>query len=561
MNSNFSADSPQDVTAVSHSQTSTSPRQATSSSSNPYLKGRVRTGCLVCRSRKVKCDEQRPTCKRCAKSKKQCVYRPAGWRKPPLPAFVHANVQLTTDRATGESGIPTTTPTTTSTTMVVATSPRPILSPPAFTQDGQVTHHESPLAIHNLLETISPSTVSGDQHFAAHPSQRGLAPTEDSDAPPNDAITASRVHLSDPFNYYASLQDTSTHIHMTLTMDWLLPSDTPIQSSFSYFVTDVDVPFLSAFDSLNWQRVKTYVAQMGIRDASVATGILAVQALHRSQVNQLPMAHATSLYQDAMAAFESQVENRATEFDTVLVVAFLICIAVVTLPNEDAPPVKALEGVFESSLPVFAFYYHLQRISSEAVGISHYHRSRITPEDQAEVADVVAGLQAKLHRLWEARPSTLRLPSGQLHDHFSSTIAEPLASLVGICVAAYYTETIAMNRNLGDPPFANSNAIEAMEHIRATVEATSSLLLTAENASTINPGYLRALFYYAIETPRRQDMQWAVGCLKQIRNPMSRGSFFATLAEALGEAQRSKGRRVTMKAFCYQTFGVPMPFM
>lgn len=518
--------------------------------------------------------------------------------------------------------------------MVVATSPRPIVSPPAFTQDGSATHHESPLAIHNLLEAISPSTVSGDQHFAAQTSQRGLAPTEAIDAPPNDAITASRVHLSDPFNYYASLQDTSTHIHMTLTMDWLLPSDTPIQSSFSYFVTDVDVPFLSAFDSLNWQRVKTYVAQMGIRDASVATGILAVQALHRSQVNQLPMAHATSLYQDAMAAFESQVENRATEFDTVLVVAFLICIAVVTLPNEDAPPVKALEGVFETrfkswllqrdlspiswrisvwlqflhlnikragcsgllskslsallcsslesppslsildcetvpanglydnlSLPVFAFYYHLQRISSEAVGISHYHRSRITPEDQAEVADVVAGLQAKLHRLWEARPSTLRLPSGQLHDHFSSTIAEPLASLVGICVAAYYTETIAMNRNLGDPPFANSNAIEAMEHIRATFEATSNLLSTANNAPMINPGYLRALFYYAIETPRRQDMQWAVGCLKQIRNPMSRGSFFATLAEALGEAQRNKGRRVTMKAFCYQTFGVPMPFM
>ena len=412
-------------------------------------------------------------------------------------------------------------------------------------------------------------------------------------------------------------------------MDWLLPSETPIQPSFSYFVTDVDVPFLSSFDGLNWQRVKTYVAQLGIRETPVATAILAVQALHRSQINRLPMAHAMSLYQEALTTFETRVGDGSAEFDTILVLAFLICLAVVTLPNEDAPPLKALDGVFETRLrawllrgdlspiswrigawlqflhvtikraggsgllskslscvlsndlesppslsvldcdtvpanglydnlsaPVFAFYHQLQRISSDVAGISHYHRSRITPEDQAEVADLVAYLRVKLHRLWDARPSALRLPPGQLRDHFCRNIAEPLASLVGVCITAYYTEVVAMNRNLGDPPFATPESMDAMKQIRAVVEAVGS-----DAARGINPGHLRALYYYAIESPHEEDMRWAVGRLKQIHNPMSRGGFFASLAEALAEAQRIKGRRVTMKAFCYQTFGVPMPFM
>ncbi|EXJ85970.1 hypothetical protein A1O1_06339 [Capronia coronata CBS 617.96] len=37
-------------------------------------KPRTRAGCLTCRSRKVKCDEQRPTCHRCQISRRQCDY-------------------------------------------------------------------------------------------------------------------------------------------------------------------------------------------------------------------------------------------------------------------------------------------------------------------------------------------------------------------------------------------------------------------------------------------------------------------------------------------------------
>ncbi|WWD01492.1 hypothetical protein V866_008436 [Kwoniella sp. B9012] len=39
---------------------------------------RTRTGCLCCRSRRIKCDEGRPTCKRCIIAKKECQYPDSG---------------------------------------------------------------------------------------------------------------------------------------------------------------------------------------------------------------------------------------------------------------------------------------------------------------------------------------------------------------------------------------------------------------------------------------------------------------------------------------------------
>ncbi|KAI0145544.1 hypothetical protein GGR57DRAFT_517040 [Xylariaceae sp. FL1272] len=37
------------------------------------IKRRTKTGCLTCRRRRIKCDEQHPTCKNCQKSKRECL--------------------------------------------------------------------------------------------------------------------------------------------------------------------------------------------------------------------------------------------------------------------------------------------------------------------------------------------------------------------------------------------------------------------------------------------------------------------------------------------------------
>ncbi|CAH2355063.1 adhesion and hyphal regulator 1 [[Candida] railenensis] len=66
-------------------------------SSKGGRRSRTRSGCLTCRDRHMKCDEQQPVCKNCIKSKRKCyrgvrlnftqytIYKPEN--KPPLPAF------------------------------------------------------------------------------------------------------------------------------------------------------------------------------------------------------------------------------------------------------------------------------------------------------------------------------------------------------------------------------------------------------------------------------------------------------------------------------------------
>ncbi|KAJ6259044.1 hypothetical protein Dda_5940 [Drechslerella dactyloides] len=53
------------------------------------IKRRTKTGCLTCRKRRIKCDEAHPTCKNCAKSKREClgydpIFKQAAQGPPPI---------------------------------------------------------------------------------------------------------------------------------------------------------------------------------------------------------------------------------------------------------------------------------------------------------------------------------------------------------------------------------------------------------------------------------------------------------------------------------------------
>lgn len=68
---------------------------------------RTKTGCLTCRKRRIKCDEGKPICKNCQKSKRQCegynqrvVFKPADFQYLP-----HGGATITFDA--GMTGIPT----------------------------------------------------------------------------------------------------------------------------------------------------------------------------------------------------------------------------------------------------------------------------------------------------------------------------------------------------------------------------------------------------------------------------------------------------------------------
>ncbi|KAL0943581.1 uncharacterized protein CTRU02_201468 [Colletotrichum truncatum] len=61
----------------------------------PTLCERKRTGCLVCRAKRKKCDERKPVCLSCAKKSEQCVW-PNNWKEPQTAdAFAYADTSKT----------------------------------------------------------------------------------------------------------------------------------------------------------------------------------------------------------------------------------------------------------------------------------------------------------------------------------------------------------------------------------------------------------------------------------------------------------------------------------
>ncbi|KAJ3485514.1 hypothetical protein NLG97_g6797 [Lecanicillium saksenae] len=76
--------------ATSHGVSESSDRQGNDQNEQnkkPNVRKRTKTGCLTCRKRRIKCDEGRPTCANCIKSKRVCEgYNPRVVFKEPLSA-------------------------------------------------------------------------------------------------------------------------------------------------------------------------------------------------------------------------------------------------------------------------------------------------------------------------------------------------------------------------------------------------------------------------------------------------------------------------------------------
>lgn len=52
------------------------------------IKRRTKTGCLTCRKRRIKCDEQHPACRNCQKSKRECLGYDPIFKQAPGPAAI-----------------------------------------------------------------------------------------------------------------------------------------------------------------------------------------------------------------------------------------------------------------------------------------------------------------------------------------------------------------------------------------------------------------------------------------------------------------------------------------
>ncbi|CVK96651.1 uncharacterized protein FMAN_10981 [Fusarium mangiferae] len=573
-------------------------------------RGRVRSGCLTCRARKVKCDEAKPVCNNCTRLQRQCTYKPrrvfrqtasADSSPPGQPSSLHFE------------GVPQ---------ALEAHDISQSHSSPSLTDEYEIQGPSRVLSTERTNQT--PFLYEGRTNVDVTAclqkalQYRSAVPIVDDNCERDES----------PLNLI------SRDIELTTTLDILtLRTQSPYMTQL--FLDTVECPGITPFDPLNWKLAKQHIVHLGKSCLAISSGITAVATLFSGHVFSLSTYESLSHYHSARKNAEELLEDDDKDFDLVLVAAFLLCIfdlihsgevtpylrepgqifiqrlqawvqtqtpyselstrivtwlkilysasfrggamgllserVVSLLPNFTGPIPNLGPSVDQEpeisnhlyevlSAPIFDFYCQLQTLSGEIAKLSLYHRSRTKRKDQQEVVERMASLKERLRALWESRCATQRQSPEHLRSQMVPRIADMISSLISICEAAYHAEFIDIGRQLGDPVSQSPDSTEALNRIREILDRDCS-----ENdegkTRNVNPGYLRPLFLCAIEGTDKEQTSWVVEKLAQIQNRVYRGEFFSAFAKALSEAQTSNDRRVTSRYFCIWYFGITPPFL
>lgn len=589
-------------------------------------RGRVRSGCLTCRSRKVKCDESRPKCDNCIRVKRNCVYKA---RK--INHDHQISAQEPRNHCSSESA------------QTDFQQGRQISSPLSVEEQGYpatILRHENNdisdehcTITHNPFQYPDPSIL--DVTTRLRNAIRGHDTSE------QQSQNAAGSLVSDENTSPATL--ISRDIELTTTMDILATQEVLSEPSFTFFLEEVECPWVTPYDGVNWGRMKHVMIEMGKSDEVIASAIVAVAVLYKGQLYGLPLSKALSIYHTSKVGYEKVLNknNNSTYnsdgYERVLVTTLLLCLfefinyeMIPSLKDLAEPFMNKLEAwkksplfrqtevsakiitwlkllyvttmrgggmgiipenVFRAlpdyaysagppaldpnpdasdhlydllSAPIFDFYFQLQMLSGEIAKETHYHRSRTTGIDQEDVIQAITNIKSRLYNLWENRPSIQRQTPRDLRSCVAPRIAGPIIGLIGVCTAAYYTEIVEIDRVLGDPVSKSEDSREARNQIRMIIGGNNIDRVewnTYDHNGRLNSGYLRPLFLYAIECMDRDENEWAVEKISQIRSQICRSQFFAMFGKALSDAQLRKERRVTSKYFCIWYFGVAPPFM
>ncbi|KAK0387057.1 hypothetical protein NLU13_5370 [Sarocladium strictum] len=606
----------------------------TEKSSPRSSRGRVRTGCLTCRSRKVKCDEGQPACRNCTRLERHCVYQPrrTPWSRRETAASPSTDSSSSravrgrtkaTDRTAWTARHPGE-----STVQILHTSPpspasrtgHTIQSPPLSELRifGQSPHQDPFEHPDRLIVNVTARLEKALEDRRRHQQPGSLSP----DDPTPDAVEDGDV--DEPSSLI------SRDIELTTTMD-LLASCGETSQVKSMFIELVECPGITPFDTVNWDLAKQHMVHANESCSTVSAGIAALATLFKGQAYSMPLSRATALHRVTQTSFEELLSDHTRDLGHCLMVVFLICLFDLVHRGETAPFFKAPSKLFldrlaawaehpkthselsrrlvtwlrilqvvtmrgggtgllaESvvavlpwyegplqglappddqqpdisthfyeviSAPVFDFYYRLQLLSGEMARLTHYHRSRTTGADQQEVVKLVSHIKSRLLALWGTRPAVQRQTPQELREQLAPKLAKQIIGLVNICHAAYHAEFVEIDRLLGDPVSKFTDSREALREIRDIVDEECD-----SEGTELNPGYLRALFLYAIECMDREQNRWAVQRISQIQTPIYRSKFFAAFGKELADAQIRKERRVTSMYFCLWYFRMPPPYI
>lgn len=562
-------------------------------SDSPARRKRVRTGCLTCRSRKVKCDEARPSCYNCTRVNRACLYQ-----SPRLSHHCHAP----THREERSRDLPDLEANAShghiQDAITSENTPSPGLVGEPIVADAWA--NPPPLNYNDLMDfnfitgewgDLFPGIVD-DLHQPA--------------SSPSPAVRSAPTSVSE---------------------DFILGHD----SNFRYFLSHVEPPFITPWDSSSWALMKSFICQLATSCPAISASIGAIEALYESQqVGNGDTAAALSRYFGAKSSYLLLLNDQDSKIETILIATFLLCCfeivaqyetvsntlkqkdALVTRlerehqpwspisgriicwlhlfhtkalhlggrgvlsprvldllqpprtllpltllrPNQPTAPEVFLQAVQQS---LFSFYFELQRISAEVSALNRHHRPRGQSEDELKVDKLSRDIQKRLQFVWQGRPWLLDLPV----EEISQAISHPhgldnLVLLVRLCTVSYYTEIIYHARGHGKAPFGSTYIAEARSEVRTIVNLTRE---TCPAGSMLHPAFTWPLFMYSAESTEQEEVTWALESLSLVSNALWSSSSIKELTRDLSEEQLRKGQRVDSRYFFIEKFGTVPPFM
>ncbi|KAL6898179.1 hypothetical protein GGI43DRAFT_87228 [Trichoderma evansii] len=388
---------------------------SSSSGAQSSYRGRVRSGCLTCRSRKVKCDELRPVCRNCTRLKRSCVYKPRKARQypyqyPPSQALG----QATSDGPAGNVGSRG------SEEVELASQQYP--SPSSEEQDEILA---SGISIEGGINSNIAGDTAKNPFLSPDSSIRDITVRLEKALRRQDGTS----RTADDAEFEPATPSTliSRDIELTTTIDVLATREVSLPLSFAFFIDQVECPAITPFDGVNWRRMKAEVAEIGTSNEAVAEAIVALSTLYKGQMYSLPLSKAMCLYKSARSAYKKLLDDVVQDFDVVLVTAFLLSLFESIQYYETDPLLREPGEKFVQRLDAWTQSQSLH--SSLAIRIIVWlrllHTTAIRGGGMGLISDRICNLFSGCS---ETAMPNLAVPSNQLPEDISTHVYEMIAS-------------------------------------------------------------------------------------------------------------------------------------
>ncbi|RJE25259.1 C6 finger domain protein [Aspergillus sclerotialis] len=222
--------------------------------------------------------------------------------------------------------------------------------------------------------------------------------------------------------------------------------------------------------------------------------------------------------------------------------------------SEGSTPIYSSHEVIYDMLcqPGIAFFQEVQTITGRITRIAHYHRSRGSVEDETEVMAIAANILRDLSSLYDRRPSLMdHAVSG---DISSDTLAEPLASAIVRSFQTYLANFYACYINLhrvAHRCLARSKAV-----ITAIKQIKEIMHFMVRSNESIPVNMLWPLFLWGSEEDDEVECQWILETIRGLQHAVTNANMAADVLQEVQRRQREAGARVDIRSVCLELFNV-----